>query len=173
MDNDCPGEQVCENGACVAPESLPPPPAAAPPPAAVAAPPAGPTRASIAAEPPAEQEAPLQPTKPATKRHSTGMMAMGIVMTSIGPIPLLMSMAYSIGKSSCQSGGLFSEDRNAGVGCNRNDTAMYTTLLLGVGLLSAGIPMIVIGGKRGPIARASLTPWAAPQAGGLNLRLDL
>ena len=175
MDNDCPGDQVCENDTCVAPQALPPPP---PPPAAAAAPtattpapaPAQPVRASIAAEP--LHDVRVEPAKPLTRRNNTAMMVVGIIMTSIGPIPLLMSVGYSSGKSSCQTG-LFGGVSDSGSSCNRNDGRMYGTLALGLGLLGAGIPMIIVGSKRVPIARASLTPWAAPGAGGLSLRLDL
>ena len=114
----------------------------------------------------------VERAKPLTRRKNTAMMVMGIIMTSIGPIPLLMSIAYSSGKSSCQTG-LFGGVSDSGSYCNRNDGRMYGTLALGLGLLGAGIPMIVIGSKRVPIARASVTPWAAPGAGGLSLRLDL
>jgi hypothetical protein len=177
MDNDCPGDQVCENDTCVAPQALPPappPPAAAaasaattPPPAA----PAAPARTSIAAEP--LHDMPVERAKPLTRRHSTAMMVVGIIMTSIGPIPLFMSIGYSAGKSSCRSDGIFGGVSDSSSNCNRNDGAMYGTLALGLGLVGAGIPLIVVGSKRVPIARASLTPWAAPGAGGLSLRVDL
>lgn len=174
MDNDCPGDQVCEKDTCVAPQALPPappPPAAAAAPVATTPPPATPARASIAAEP--LHDVRVEPAKPLTRRHSTAMMVVGIIMTSIGPIPLLMSIGYSSGKSSCRSGGIFGGVADSSSDCNRNDGAMYGTLALGLGLLGAGIPLIVVGSKRVPIARASLTPWAAPGAGGLSLRLDL
>jgi hypothetical protein len=40
-------------------------------------------------------------------------------------------------------------------------------------LAGAGIPMIVIGGKREPLGTARLAPWASPHGAGLGLRFDL
>lgn len=177
MDNDCPGDQVCEGDKCVAPQTLPPAPpspAAAAAPAATALPPAAPAapaRASIAAEP--RHDVRVVPAQPLTRRHSTAMMVVGIILTSLSPIPLWMSVGYSTDKSSCRSGGIFGGVSDSSSNCNRNDGAMYGTLALGLGLVGAGIPLIVVGSKRVPLARASVTPWAAPGASGLSLRLDL
>src|SRR5262245_17833295 len=74
MDNDCPGDQLCENAVCVEASTAPPPPTTTAPAAPAmqpAAPPATPVR-SIAEEKP-YQEPPRLP--PQTKRHSRGMMA--------------------------------------------------------------------------------------------------
>src|SRR5882724_12469313 len=99
-DNECPGAQVCENGACVAP---PPVAAPAPPAPAVAAPPASapaptPVARSIAAEP--SEAMPMDVTTrrdPRGKRHSTGMMVGGIVITGLAGIPLSIAFLGSIG----------------------------------------------------------------------------
>jgi hypothetical protein len=102
-------------------------------------------------------------------RYSTGMMVVGIIMTSIGPIPLFMSMAYSLGNVGCSGNSAYDDNSY----CRNNDTAVYGTMLVGLGLIGAGVPMIVIGAKRRPAATARVTPWASPRAAGLSLRFDL
>jgi hypothetical protein len=97
------------------------------------------------------------------------MMVVGIIMTSIGPIPLFMSMAYSLGNVGCSGNSAYDDNSY----CRNNDTAVYGTMLLGLGLIGGGVPMIVIGAKRDPVATARVTPWASPRAAGLNLRFDL
>jgi hypothetical protein len=184
-DVDCKGDRVCEEGACVSPPAaaaaLPP----APPAPSGAAPVAGAAPAPAAAAAPAAAPAPLAPVAstfvappvPTTQRHNSGMMAVGIVMVSIGPIALLAAMVTSFNKADCESydpifdasGSSSSRDSN----CGRYNTPLYVSLLSGVGLIGAGIPMIVIGGKREPIGTARLTPWASPHGGGLGLRVDL
>ena len=106
------------------------------------------------------------------------MMAVGIVMVSVGPIALLAAMVTSFNKADCESydsildtasGSGYSSSRN----CDRYNTPLYVSMISGVGLIGAGIPMIVIGGKKEPVATARLTPWASPNGGGLGLRVDL
>jgi hypothetical protein len=160
IDNDCPGEQVCENGACAAPSVAAPqpatPPSVTPPPTAPqpAAPAAAPAQRWQQAAPPpvvlvSEQDD--QPRKKG-KRYSTAMMVGGIVMTSVSFVPLMLMGAGMIaGKPEFFVGGA------AGV-----------AVLAGV-----GIPLIAIGAKRQPIAEAQLAPWLTPQGGGLAFDLRL
>jgi len=181
---------VCEEGACVAP----PPEAAsdASPvggPVAGAAPPSTPTTNNgavagpalvppLAEPPPQASDDPRQPLAgPAMRRHSTGMMAGGIVMVSFVPIALLAAWVADLEQSDCEGNGLFSidgsESRNTGVDCGRFDATIYGGLATAAVLAGVGIPMIVIGGKKEPAGFARVTPWATPHAAGLGLRLDL
>jgi len=104
------------------------------------------------------------------------MMAGGIVMVSFVPIALLVSLVANLEQDACETGGrYFSTDpaRVQDTNCGRFDATIYGGLIAAAGLAGAGIPMIVIGGKREPIGTASVTPWATQGAGGLRLRLDL
>lgn len=116
----------------------------------------------------------VKPAKPRMQRHSTGMMVGGIVMTSMAPLALIISLIADTEQNSCE-GGWFgnydteADDRN----CARYDKTIYGGLIVGGVLLSAGIPMIVIGGKKEPVGTASVNGWVSPQGGGLGLRVDL
>lgn len=103
------------------------------------------------------------------------MMAVGIVMVSVGPLALLAAMVTSFNKADCENyDPLFEASGSSrGSNCGRYNTPLYVSLLSGVGLIGAGIPMIVIGGKREPVGTARLTPWASPHGAGLGLRVDL
>jgi hypothetical protein len=110
-------------------------------------------------------------------RHSTGMMAGGIVMVSFVPIALLAAWVADIEQSSCEGNGFFSidgsESRGAGTDCGRFDATIYGGLLTAAALTGVGIPLIVIGGKKEPAGFATVTPWATPHAAGLGFRLNL
>ncbi|HVY28885.1 MAG TPA: hypothetical protein VHB79_20150 [Polyangiaceae bacterium] len=171
MDNDCPGEQICEQGTCVdAPPG--PPQTVAPAPVPPAAP--APAAAPVAPVPVVLAETPPEPPpaeKPKGPRHSKGMMVTGIVLTASAPIGLLI--AYG-GMLRC-SGGLDEP-------CNNSDQVLGGLALAAV-LAGVGIPLWVIGGRRDPAPatpQASISPWLsprsggfAPRAGGLTLRLAL
>jgi hypothetical protein len=104
------------------------------------------------------------------QRHSTGMMAGGIVMVSFVPIALLAAMVANLEQTVCE-GGVYGGSNNTD--CDRFDKTIYIGLFGGAALLGAGIPMIVIGGKREPVGTARLAPWASPHGAGLGLRVDL
>lgn len=180
-DTDCKGDRVCEAGVCVSP-----PPAAAPAPEPALAP--APAPAPAPAAPLAEPSRPIstatmadepRDTKPRRdwKRHSTGMMAGGIVMVSFVPIALLAAMVADLQQTACEAGGTYSlnTNRTSHTDCDRYDATIYGGIISGVVLLGAGIPMIVVGAKREPLAGGSvkLAPWATPSAAGLRLHLDL
>jgi hypothetical protein len=188
-DNDCKGDRVCEAGACVAP---PPTAAGDPVTGAVAAPstatPSVPTAntetarapayAPPLAEPGTSPESASEPEKKvAMRRHSTGMMAGGIVMVSFVPVALLVAWVANLEQHSCEGDGFLSidgsESRGAGVNCGRFDPTIYGGLITAAALAGAGIPMIVIGGKKEPVGLARVTPWATAHSLGLGLRLDL
>jgi hypothetical protein len=181
-DTDCKGERICEAGACVAASAaLPPPPAA---PAAVppttepapAPPPAASQDRVVAPRPLEPPPAVMAPAKPKMQRHSTGMMVGGIVMTSLAPFALIVSLVADLEQNSCE-GGFFGEPTLDSNGryrdCSSYDRAIYGGLLVGGGLLAAGIPMIVIGAKKEPVATATVRGWIGNGGGGLGLRVDL
>lgn len=99
------------------------------------------------------------------------MMAGGIVMVSFVPIALLVAMVANLEQSACEGGTYFSG--SGSTNCGRFDATIYGGLITSAVLLGAGIPMIVIGGKKEPVGTARLTPWASPHGAGLGLRLDL
>jgi hypothetical protein len=110
------------------------------------------------------------------QRHSTGMMAGGIVMVSFVPIALLAAMIANLEQSACEGGTYYSAGGTygtQGTNCGRFDATIYGGLLGSAALLGAGIPMIVIGGKKEPVGLARLAPWASPHGAGLGLRVDL
>ena len=165
MDNDCAGELICENAECVAPPPAAPPaaiaPAAAPPtpqPAPRAAAPSSrgiDRTTSMAEQPPAD--APRPPVR--GKRHSQGMFVSGIVITSLAPIGCIVT---SLGML-C---GLSEGSRDCG-------NLIFGGLLTTAVLAGVGVPLIVIGAKREPVATARITPWLAPRSAGLGLRFEL
>ncbi|MES1184978.1 MAG: hypothetical protein ABUL60_14285 [Myxococcales bacterium] len=181
-DTDCKGDRVCEGGACVTPKATPPAALAAPEGAATgSAPAAAPPAAAApppAAAPAPPYEEPRNPSvpddKPRMQRHSSGMMAGGIVMVSFAPIALLVVMVANIEQKACENGTYYSGSRDApGINCGRFDPTIYGGLVTAAALVGVGIPMIVIGGKKEPVGTASLAPWASPHGAGLGLRFDL
>lgn len=164
----------------MAPNALLPPPAPAPaatPPAALPVPPPSATpngSAAVGTIDPRQAEAP--PSKPKMQRHSTGMMVSGIVMTSLAPFALLVALVVDLEQTSCE-GGFLGERAQYGDDdyrdCSTYDNTIYGGLLVGGGLLAAGIPMIVIGGKKEPVPAATVRGWVTASGGGLGLRVDL
>jgi len=101
------------------------------------------------------------------------MMAGGIVMVSLSPVGLVVSFAGVFLKSTCGEGN--PDARNAD--CDSENPMIYGGLLSTLVLVGIGVPLIVEGAKREPVGAsgtaATLSPWLAPSAAGLNLRLDL
>jgi hypothetical protein len=161
--------------------SAPLPPAPATPSGAAAADgapaPVAPVASSTATPPPPYAEPRDTPVADAPRRrqrHSTGMMAGGIVMVSFVPIALLVAWVASIEQSACEHGTYYNGSiQTAGVDCDRFNPTIYGGLLGAAALAGAGIPMIVIGGKKEPVGIARLAPWASPHGAGLGLRFDL
>jgi hypothetical protein len=159
-DTDCKADRVCEAGTCVAP-------VAAPAAALAAQPPAAPPNAQAPA--PVRVDAPRAPAVK-MERHSTGMMAGGIVMLSLAPVALVVSGFARLAKVVC--------DADRDVGCDEDyDPTIYGALLTGVALVGVGIPLVVIGAKKEPVeapeATATISPWATPNGAGVGLRIDL
>ena len=183
MDTDCKGDRVCEDGSCVSPppsgaagESAPaagntPPAAANSAPSNVVG-----TRPLVPPPPYAQPESPSgASSKPAMQRHSTGMMAGGIVMVSFVPVTLLVVMVASLQKTVCDNDTYYSSGGTTlpRTDCDDYNPTIYGGLLTGAALLGVGIPLIVIGGKKEPVGTARVAPWATPHGAGLGLRVDL
>jgi hypothetical protein len=113
-------------------------------------------------------------TRPKYKRHSTGMMAGGIVMVSFTPIALLAAWVASIEQDQCEGDYFgYNSTELRGVNCDRYDPTIYGGLISAAVLAGVGIPLIIIGGKKEPVTSAKVTPWATPQAGGVSVRFEL
>jgi hypothetical protein len=161
-DIDCAGELVCDAGQCT-------PQAAAPAPAAASAP-AGP--APQAAQAPTAATSSVVGDKPELQRRSTAMMAGGIVMVAVGPVLWVIA---ALPRTSCniQANG---QVYGSGINDCNDHTRTYALLISGAVLVGAGIPLIVIGAKKVPVAQSaslSFAPWVSPTTAGVDLRLDL
>jgi hypothetical protein len=186
-DTDCKGDRVCDAGSCVSPAQPPSPSPAAPggaDPSGAAAPAnsGDPGQARAAEVPAAEPEVPAEQPREAPKlrRHSTGMFVSGIVMASMAPIALLVAAVANNEQTACERGlasldfGDGSIDTYDGVDCSSYDGRIYGGLISGAVLAGVGIPLIIIGGKKEPVAAtATITPWATPRAAGLGLRVEM
>jgi hypothetical protein len=95
------------------------------------------------------------------KRHSQAMFVTGIVITSLAPIGLLVT---SVGML-C---GLTSTSRSSDCGELIVGGLVTTAIFAGV-----GVPLIVIGAKRDPVAVGRIAPWVTPKAAGVGLHFDL
>ncbi len=99
------------------------------------------------------------------------MMVGGIVMVSLAPVGLLVAGVAGLGKSVCEI------DKPDNYRCNGYDSVIYGSLITSLVLVSAGIPLIVIGAKKEPVdpsdETATVAPWATPNAAGVSLRLRL
>ena len=109
------------------------------------------------------------------QRHSTGMMAGGIVMLSFVPIALLASLVADSQQKACNGGTYLTTTSvyTKGTDCGAYDKTIYGGLIVALGLMGGGIPLIVIGGKKEPVGTMQVTPWATRNAGGLALHVDL
>ncbi len=90
--------------------------------------------------------------------HSPGMLAGGIVLTSLAPI-----VFYA---------GVLSNSCGFESNCD-NDQRLLAVSLASLVLLGVGIPMIVTGARRESATKVSVGPWVSPQQAGLQLRLRL
>jgi hypothetical protein len=94
------------------------------------------------------------------------MMTAGIVVTSLAPVGLMVS---AFGFLSCVS-----VDGSEGSGnktCH-SDVALggliFTAAALGV-----GVPLILVGARREPVATALIAPWLTSRSSGLRLVVEL
>ena len=108
------------------------------------------------------EEAPAQAfAEPPTKRHSPGLMAGGIVLTTLGAIQTGIATGIFIEASRSRSeySGIFTVFIGVPLFVN------------GIGGLAGGIPMIVIGAKSIPDTSPRAQLSFVPQMGGGALRL--
>jgi len=169
-DTDCKADRVCEAGVCSAPE---------------------PSAAAAAADAPQSEAAPAPPVRsrpapapsggeaqrpPPTERRSIGMMAAGIVMVSVSPIPLVGALIYAAEGATCDGYDLASDGTYDNPNCSRNNAAAVGLTLTGLALIGVGVPLIVIGAKRVPVkpaVEATVVPYATPDGAGIGLRLTM
>jgi hypothetical protein len=109
------------------------------------------------------------------QRHSTGMLAGGIVMLSLVPVALLAALVADSEQSACRGGTYLSTNGvvTQGSGCGAYDKTIYGGVIIGLALMGGGIPLVIIGGKKEPVGTLQVTPWATRNAGGLALHVDL
>jgi hypothetical protein len=163
MDTECKGDRVCDAGSCVAPKS------------------GATTTPRPTSEPAQSQPAPdagtaepvdTRPAQPKMRRHSTGMMAGGIVMVSLAPVALIVAGFAGLGKALCGV-----DDYDSSRTCSGYDPVIYGSLAGAFVLVGAGVPLLVIGAKKEPVddsdATATISPWATPTSGGLSIRLQM
>ena len=88
------------------------------------------------------------------------MFVTGIVITSFAPIGFIVT---SLG---LLCGLTFENSRGCG------EIIIGGLVTTGV-FAGVGIPLIVIGAKRDPVAVGRIAPWATPHGAGVGLRFDL
>jgi len=88
------------------------------------------------------------------------MFVTGIVITSLAPIGLLVS---SVGM-------LCSLSFSSSNGCG--DLIVGGLVTTGI-LAGVGVPLLVIGAQRDPVATGRIAPWLTPHGAGVGLRFDL
>ena len=164
-DLDCEAELICEEGQCVpAPTAVasPAPASAVTSSAPVSVAPASaakpPERAALVAEAPG-------PRPVAMRMKSPGLLAGGVVLVTVG----VAGMFFGLGGSSCNDLVNSQDDGN----CRAAQGGRTTVMLVGLGLIVGGVPLIVIGSRREPVAMVSLAPWVSHQHGGLRVQLHL
>ncbi len=154
MDKDCKGDRVCEAGQCTTPADEAEVPPADTPAAGAAAPAPQPDVRFFDDD--------EQPRKVKKRLTSPGMMAGGIVLTSAGPIFLMVGVLTT----HCSYESRLDGSCNAG-------TRLLAFGLGAAALVGVGIPLIVMGAKRVPARHVALAPWLSPEHAGLQLHLEL
>ena len=194
-DTDCKGDRVCDAGACQSPARVKPPDpngwdvgaataetadaanpeekASAVPPAAVSAPPAPPAKSGAALETRGAASGGEERSEPPKMvRRSPGMMAAGIVIVSIAPIPLFMGALYALDGLGCGSGYDEPYERD----CSEHSGEAAALTLMSLAMVGIGVPLIVMGAKRVPAKQpwqAAVLPFATPGGAGIGLRFKL
>ena len=115
-------------------------------------------------EPLTETPAETPPLLRRGKRHSQAMFVTGIVVTSLAPIGLIVT---GLG---LMCGIINGMDSRASDGCGELIIGGLVTTAVFAGV---GVPLIVIGAKRDPVAVGRVAPWVTPQGAGIGLHFDL
>jgi len=89
------------------------------------------------------------------------MFVTGIVITSLAPIGLLVT-----------SVGMLCGLTTTGTGNGCGDLIIGGLVTTGI-FAGVGVPLIVIGAKRDPVAVGRIAPWVAPNSAGVGLRFEL
>jgi hypothetical protein len=99
------------------------------------------------------------------ERRSTPLAVVGGILIGTAPT-LLVAGFFSLNGCSHDFPG-FNPERCDGT--SRRETLMAT----GVAMIAIGVPLLVIGAQRVPVARVAVAPWATPESGGLRLQLAM
>lgn len=145
-DTDCKSDRICDAGQCTAP------PASAPPAASVEA------AEPIERETFFDEEESERPARVKKRIGNPGLMVGGIVLAAAAPVVLAVGVVTNpdCAEPPCGIGGR---------------VALFS--LIALGMVGAGVPMIVIGAKRVPVRSVEVTPVLGPQHAGLQLQLRL
>lgn len=93
-------------------------------------------------------------------------MIAGIVLTSLAPVGLIVT---SIGFLSCVS-----VDGSQGSGKQScHSGLMLGGLVFTAAAVGIGVPLLVAGARREPVATARVALWLTPRSSGLGLSLEL
>jgi len=94
------------------------------------------------------------------------MMTAGIVLTSLAPVGLIVT---SLGFLTCVS-----VDGSQGSGRQTcHSDLMIGGLVITVAAVAIGVPLIVAGARREPVATVRIAPWLTPRSSGVGLSLEL
>ena len=94
------------------------------------------------------------------------MMATGIVLTSLAPVGVIVT---SLGFLSCVS-----VDGSQGSGKQTcHSELMLGGLIFTAAAVGIGVPLLVAGARRDPVASALIAPWLTPRSSGLRVVLEL
>ena len=150
-------------------ETAPAPPTAAAPPAnagSSAAPP------GFVSSSPASGPASYGPEQPHTKRHSTGMMIAGIIMTAVGAADAIAGVIeFTAAEDICGAVSASSTEQTC---VDTYKVVGVTGMVLGGVLVAVGLPLAIIGGSKETV-RYGATPSSLARgvepAGALSLRV--
>jgi hypothetical protein len=94
------------------------------------------------------------------------MMTVGIVVTSLAPVGLIVT---AFGFLTCAS-----LDGSQGSGRRTcHSDLMLGGLTLTAAAVGIGVPLLIVGARRKPVATALIAPWLTPRSSGLRLVLEL
>jgi hypothetical protein len=171
-DNECKGERICVDGACVDPPSRMPVATSAPAEAAE------PARVAAAPSVPVERGADTPPA-PLTERRSQALFVAGIVTMALTPVAALVAVNGVLEKEHCQNVQEMNVDMPPTLhfptqNCSAYDGRIYGGAIAAVALFGGGLAMLLYGAKRVPVetksSAMSFVPWTTGSATGLELK---